>query len=104
VPTAYGIITAKIHHAEAVGAYGKAAGPTLGQHGATALVADPDGEILEGEWLGPQTVAVEFESVVAARAWYGSPEYQAAAAIRHAATTSNATLVSGFLARVPPSS
>jgi uncharacterized protein (DUF1330 family) len=44
-------------------------------------------------------VIVEFDFIEKARDWYESEGYQAAKAMRQAATTSNAVLVNGF---VPP--
>jgi uncharacterized protein (DUF1330 family) len=41
-------------------------------------------------------VVLEFESVDAARAWYGSEAYQKAAKLRHAAADCNAVIISGF--------
>jgi len=60
------------------------------------LVADRQPEVLEGEWLCTQTVVLEFESVEAARSWYRSDTYQAAATLRHAAADINAVIVFGF--------
>ena len=60
------------------------------------LAADPNPEVLEGEWHGNQTVVLEFESVEAARAWYESPAYQEAVPLRHAAADCNAVIVAGF--------
>jgi uncharacterized protein (DUF1330 family) len=52
--------------------------------------------VLEGDWHGPQTVVLEFESVEAAREWYHSDAYQAAAKLRHAAADCNGVIVSGL--------
>jgi uncharacterized protein (DUF1330 family) len=76
--------------------YSKAAGAAMAGGGMKALVVDRQPEVLEGEWPATQTVVLEFESVDAARAWYTSDAYQAAAALRQAAADTNAVILCGF--------
>jgi uncharacterized protein (DUF1330 family) len=64
--------------------------------GATVLGFGPAVETLEGQWHGTQTVLLEFESVEAAKQWYHSDEYQAAAKLRQAAADCNGAIISGF--------
>jgi uncharacterized protein (DUF1330 family) len=64
--------------------------------GVSILAVDTAPEAIEGTWHGDQTVVLEFESVDAARAWYGSEAYQNAAKLRHAAADCNAVIISGF--------
>jgi uncharacterized protein (DUF1330 family) len=99
MPKGYVILTETIRDPAGMSAYGKAAGPTLGAHGGTVLVASQDIDVREGEWPATQTVVIAFESLDAARGWYESSEYQAAAALRHEAADSNVVLIAGF---VPP--
>jgi uncharacterized protein (DUF1330 family) len=96
MPKGYFILTEVIRDREGMNAYGQAARPTLADSRASVLVVDSQPEILEGEWPADQTVVLEFESVEAARAWYTSDAYQAAAKLRHAAADANAIIVSGF--------
>ena len=67
-------------------AYQKGAGPTIAKHGGELVAFDVAAATIEGEPPGPQTVIVKFESPEAAKAWYRSPEYQAAVGKRLAAT------------------
>lgn len=92
---AYVIFTEDIKDPEAMKAYGAAAVKTMPE-GVKFLAADPKPETLEGEWHGTQTVLLEFKSVDAAKAWYNSDEYQAAAKLRHAAADSNGVILTGF--------
>jgi uncharacterized protein (DUF1330 family) len=62
--------------------YLAAVGPSLKAHGAENIVVDRDCELLEGS-AGQVTVVLRFDTKAAAKAWYGSPEYQA---IRHLRT------------------
>ncbi|MDX6740758.1 DUF1330 domain-containing protein [Actinocorallia sp. A-T 12471] len=89
------VFTEDIKDPEGMAAYGKAAMPTLA-NGVKVLAVDASPRTLEGEWHGTQTVILEFESEEAVRAWYDSPEYQAAAKLRHAAADSNAAIITAF--------
>jgi uncharacterized protein (DUF1330 family) len=96
MPKGYIILLEIIRDPEGMNAYSRAAGPSLAEAGARPLVADRQPEVLEGEWPATQTVVLEFESVEAARAWYTSDTYQAAAKLRHGAADTHAVIVSGL--------
>jgi len=74
------------------GEYQAAAGKTIAAAGGEVVSFDVAAETLEGAPPGPQTVIVKFESSEAAKAWYDSPEYQAALPKRLAATEGFAIL------------
>ena len=74
--------------------YAKLASQTMGN--AKVLAFGPPAEALEGQWHGTQTVLLEFESVEAAKEWYYSDEYQAAAKLRQAAADCNGIVISGL--------
>ncbi|HTQ19518.1 DUF1330 domain-containing protein [Mycobacterium sp.] len=57
---------------------------------------DENVEVVEGSWPCTRTVIIEFPSNELARAWYESDEYQAVVGLRHASTTSNLVIVSGY--------
>ena len=90
----YVIITEDIKDAAGMAEYGKLASQTMGN--AKVLAFGPATEALEGQWHGSQTVLLEFESVEAAKEWYYSDEYQAAAKLRQAAADCNGIIISGF--------
>jgi uncharacterized protein (DUF1330 family) len=96
MPKGYVIFTEAFKDRAGMAAYGRAAGPSLADCGATVLAADPKAQVLEGEWHGDQTVVLEFESVEAARAWYESAAYEKAKPLRQAAADTNAVIVAGF--------
>ena len=96
MPKGYVIFTEDIKDQDGMFAYFGAAAATMGEGGASVLVVDPAPKVLEGEWHGSQTVVLEFESVEAARAWYESPAYTEAKALRQAACDTNAVIVAGF--------
>jgi uncharacterized protein (DUF1330 family) len=72
--------------------YQVAAAPTIQAAGGEVVAFDVAAETIEGTAPGPQTVIVKFESTEAAKAWYESPEYQAALPKRLAATEGFAIL------------
>ena len=96
MPKGYVILTEVVHDPDGMRAYSKAAGAAMAGSGVKVLVVDQQPEVLEGEWPATQTVVLEFESVDAARAWYTSDAYQAAAQLRHDAADTDAVIVAGF--------
>jgi uncharacterized protein (DUF1330 family) len=100
MPKGYVILTEAIKDKAGMAAYGRAAGPAMAEGGGSILAVDTAPAVVEGEWHGDQTVVLEFESVEAARAWYFSPAYQKAKALRQAAADCNAVIVAGF--EMPP--
>jgi len=93
----YVIFDEKIHDQAGYDAYVGKALPTIMQQGGRAIVVHDDPEVIEGEWFGSRVVVLEFESVDAARSWYNSPEYQAAAPERHKAADCHTVIVSEFV-------
>jgi uncharacterized protein (DUF1330 family) len=55
-------------------------------YGGKPLVATFDKEVFEGEWDNNWTIILTFPSLVAAKDWYYSDNYQAVLPYRHAAT------------------
>ena len=51
---------------------------TVAGFGGKYLVRGDQGEVAEGTWAPKRLVVLEFESMERAKAWYNSPEYQAA--------------------------
>jgi uncharacterized protein (DUF1330 family) len=64
---------------------------TLVPFGGRFVVRGGQTEVLEGEWRPARLVLLEFPSVERARAWWNSPEYAEARALRQA--TSIGTLI-----------
>jgi uncharacterized protein (DUF1330 family) len=93
---AYVLFTETVNDSAAMDQYVKKALPTIAKAGGRPIAFDPTPQVLEGDWYGPQTVVLEFDSVEAARAWYQSSDYQAVIGERHAAATAKAVIVSGL--------
>ena len=96
MPRGYVILTEVIRDPNGMQAYARAAGPTLAEFGGRVLVANAEPDVIEGEWPATQTVVVEFDSLEAARTWYHSDAYQAAAKLRQAAADCHAIIAAGF--------
>ncbi|MEF3047733.1 DUF1330 domain-containing protein [Pseudotabrizicola sp. L79] len=79
MPTALWIAHVTVTDAEAYGAYAKAAGPAIADHGGVFLARGGRYVQLEGNDRARNVVA-RFPSVEAAVACYNSPAYQAALA------------------------
>jgi uncharacterized protein (DUF1330 family) len=72
--------------------YQAAGGATIQAAGGKIVAFDVAAETIDGTPPGPVTVIVEFESVEKAKAWYGSPAYQAAVGKRLASTAGFAVI------------
>jgi uncharacterized protein (DUF1330 family) len=92
----YIVYTEQIHDQAKMDEYGALAMPSLFSGGGTVIALDDAVYCREGSWHGNRTVILEFESVDAARAWYESPDYQAAIPLRQAGGETNVAIISGF--------
>lgn len=72
--------------------YRQAARPSLAAHGAKIL-AGGEAVALEGDWAPHEMIVIEFESMEKLRAWYDSPEYQAALPKRLKSSQSNVVIL-----------
>ena len=72
--------------------YQVAAARTVQECGGEVVAFDVAAETIEGTPPGPHTVVLKFDSTEAAKAWYGSPGYQAVVGKRLAATTGFAVI------------
>lgn len=92
MPTALWIAHVTVTDAEAYGAYAKAAGPAIADHGGVFLARGGRYVQLEGNDRARNVVA-RFPSVEAAVACYNSPAYQAALAHARGASVRDLVVV-----------
>jgi uncharacterized protein (DUF1330 family) len=71
------------------------AAPTVGAYGGRYVARGGAVEVLEGDWLPNRLVILEFPTVAQAQAWWASPEYSRAKAIRQRTARTNMVLVAG---------
>jgi uncharacterized protein (DUF1330 family) len=76
--------------------YVKAFMPISERAGGKVLAVKDAPVPLEGQWPFDRTVLLEFPSRDAMERWVNSPEYQAIARHRHAATASNVLVLDGL--------
>jgi uncharacterized protein (DUF1330 family) len=69
--------------------------PTLPKYGGRFIVRGGKTETLEGDWAPKRFVVVEFPSVEQAKAWWASPEYAEAKALRQATSETQMIVVEG---------
>ena len=86
---AYVVADIEVTDPEAYDRYKPLAVQAIKQYGGKVLARGGPIELLEGSWKPSRLVILEFESVEAAEKWHGSPEYEAAKAIREKASRSN---------------
>lgn len=79
---AYIIAEINVHDATGYEEYRRLAGATLAAFGGRFLVRGGATDTVEGEWRPQRVVVIEFPSTERARAWWASPQYAAARAIR----------------------
>jgi uncharacterized protein (DUF1330 family) len=75
--------------------YRKLAGATVAAYGGRFLVRGGRTETLEGSWQPKRVVVLEFSNVEQARAWWSSPEYSPARAIRRRTAATEMIVVDG---------
>ncbi len=94
MPKGYWIVHVDITDPEGYQAYIAADGPVFAAWGAKILVRGGQHRAVEGASRS-RHVVIEFESYEAALACYHSPEYQAAAELRRAASRAEVLILEG---------
>jgi uncharacterized protein (DUF1330 family) len=92
---AYVIFDIHVDDPDAYAPYREPAGRTVEAHGGRYLARGGAHEGLEGDWDIDRLVILEFPSMDAARAWYGSAEYQEVLPIRQGASRGRGVLLAG---------
>ena len=92
---AYVIADIQVHDPERYEDYKKLTPGTIVKYGGKFIVRGGQTETLEGAWEHGRMVMIEFPSMEKAKAWYTSPEYQAAIKIRQEASVGKIILIEG---------
>jgi uncharacterized protein (DUF1330 family) len=95
VAKGYVLVDVDVTDPQAYQAYKEAAERAVAAHEVAAAMRGGATEVLEGGRTPGRVVVLEFPSVAAARAWFDSPQYQAAAKLRRAASTASFVLAEG---------
>ncbi len=92
---AYVVVQIDIADPDRYERYKALAPPSIAAYGGRYLARGGQSELLEGSWQPPRLVILEFPDAARARAWWGSPEYAEAKAIRHGCARSEMVLIEG---------
>jgi uncharacterized protein (DUF1330 family) len=93
---AYVVVEITIHNPDMYDRYRPLAAASLAVYGGKYLVRGGKTTTLEGMWEPSRFVIVEFPDGDAARAWWNSPEYAEAKALRQASADTEMLLVEGM--------
>ncbi len=69
---------------------------TYETYGGKLVAADPEFEVMEGEWESNRVVILEFPDMNALKGWYNSDEYKPLLEKRLGASTGNLIFVNGL--------
>ncbi len=93
--SAYVIVELNVTDAKLYDEYKKLVPATVEKYGGRFAVRGGKVDSMEGGWNPARIVVLEFPSMEKARAWYGSPEYAPALAMRLKAANAKLILVEG---------
>lgn len=93
---AYIVVHLEIHEPVRYEEYKKLAPASIRQYGGRYLTRGGAREVLEGDWVPERLVVLEFPDMDRARAWWNSPEYAPAKAMRNAVAVSSLVLLEGL--------
>ena len=93
--SAYVVVDIEVQDRETYEQYKKLAPPSIAAYGGRYVARGGTTEVLEGEWVPKRFVVLEFESVERAKAWWDSPEYREAKALRQRCAQTNMVVVEG---------
>lgn len=99
--TVYMIAQLTIHDRERYNQYQDGFAEVFAQFDGKMLSIDEEPMVLEGEFTATRSVLIEFPSKEHAMAWASSPQYQAIAKHRLAASTANSIMVQAYDPHVP---
>ena len=93
---AYVVVDIAVHDPKTYETYKELAAPTLALYGGRYVARGGTTTLLEGSWNPKRLVLLEFPSVEHARAWWDSPEYAPAKAIRQKSARTEMLIVEGY--------
>jgi uncharacterized protein (DUF1330 family) len=93
--SAYVVVQVDVKDPERYEGYKRMVPPSLEKFGGRFVVRGGQVHNMEGDWAPRRFVLVEFPSVEQAKAWWASPEYAEAKALRQATADSQLIIVEG---------
>ncbi|MDB5898037.1 MAG: hypothetical protein JWP22_206 [Ramlibacter sp.] len=95
MPSAYIIANVNVTNPPQYEEYKRLSSIAMKAHGAEVCVRGGATEVLEGDWSPDRVVLLKFPSVAQARAFYDSPEYQAAKKAREGIAVMRMVMIEG---------
>ena len=92
---AYLVADIEVSDAEGYQEYRRTVGASIAAFGGRFLARGGATEVLEGDWSPKRLVIIEFPSMERLHAWYDSPEYAPALALRKRASISRMVMTEG---------
>ena len=99
--SAYLVVDIEIHDRERYETYKRMAPPSIALYGGRYLTRGGETAVLEGDWTPKRFVILEFPTMEQAQAWWSSPEYAEAKALRQSIATTRMVLTEGLPVGVP---
>jgi uncharacterized protein (DUF1330 family) len=98
--SAYVVVDISIRDTATYDRYKTLAPPSIAQYGGRYIARGGATTVLEGDWRPERLVILEFPDVERARAWWSSPEYAPAKALRQSCAATDMVLLEGIAAPV----
>ena len=92
---AYVVVDVDVRDPKTYERYKAIAAPAVAAYGGRYIVRGGATQTLEGSWAPSRLVILEFPTADAGRAWWNSPEYQPAKALRQTCAGTDMLLVEG---------
>ena len=93
---AYVIANIDVKDPDGYAGYSKLARPAIEKYGGKAIVRNGEVAVKEGSWVPKRLVILQFESLEQAHAFYDSPEYQEARAVREKYSSADFLIIEGL--------
>jgi uncharacterized protein (DUF1330 family) len=93
--SAYVVVNVKVHDPEPYAQYRALAPASIAVYGGRYIARGGATEVKEGDWRPERLVLLEFPDVAAARAWWDSPEYAPAKALRQSCAEAQLVITEG---------
>jgi uncharacterized protein (DUF1330 family) len=95
LPSAYILANVRVTNPQQYEEYKRLSSIAMKAHGAEVCARGGATEVIEGDWTPDRVVLLKFPSREQAKAFYDSPEYQAAKKAREGAAVMRMVLVEG---------
>ena len=93
--SAYIVVQIEIEDPVAYARYRELAPPSIAAYHGRYIVRGGASHCLEGSWQPPRLVVLEFPDAATAKAWWASPEYAEAKALRQRSARTEMLLIEG---------